>query len=91
MRVYDRENHPKVVLSLYIDIVHLSLLLGVVGLSGLSLNHDGGVSVLIKLRLVRDGSHHIAGGQSQTRCQRRQCGDECHDNGFDNLFLIHNN
>ena len=63
---------------------------GVVGLGGFGLNHYGGVAVLVELRLVSDGSHHIAGGQSQSRCQRRQCGNECHDNGFNNLFLVHN-
>lgn len=64
---------------------------GIVGLSGLGLNHDGGVAMLIKLRLVRDGSHYIARGESQSRCQRRQCGDENHDDGFDDFLLCHNN
>ena len=63
---------------------------GVVGLGGLSLNHNGGVAMLVELRFVRDRPHHIARGESQSRCQCRQCGNECHDNGFDDLLLCHN-
>ena len=62
---------------------------GVVGLGGLGLNDNGGVAMLVKLRLVSDRPHHITGGESQSCCQRRQCGNESHDNGFDDFLLCH--
>ena len=37
---------------------------GVVGLGGFGLNHNGGVAMLVELRLVSDRPHHITGGES---------------------------
>ena len=72
-----------------VECLIIVVFFGVVGLGGLSLNHYGGVAMLVKLRLIGDRPHHITGGQSQSRCQRRQCGDESHDDGFDDFLLCH--
>ena len=54
----------------------LQVFLCVVTLRGLSLDHDGGVAALVKLRLARDSSHHVARTQPERGSQRRQCCNE---------------
>ena len=61
---------------------------GVIRLSRLGLNHNGGIPTLVILRFVGDRSDHIAGRQSEATGQCSQCRNSDGHNDFDD-FLVH--
>ena len=68
----------------------LQLFGSVVRLNRFGLDGDGGVATLVKLRSVGDGSHDVAGTQSERGSQSRQRCDEDADDDFDDLLFVHN-
>ena len=65
------------------------VLLRVVRFRGLGLDHDGGVTALIVLRLVSDGTNDVAGVESDGSSQSCQGCNEHRDDDFDDFGFVH--
>ena len=70
-------------------LINLKFLARVVGLDGAGLDDHVGVAFLPGLASRRDRPRHVATRQSESRCERREGGDEDGDDQFQDFFLSH--